>query len=412
MPYSELIKDFSRVRDYMRDFFVYGFKSREAYERKSARTYDNERRRIESWLSDFMAFRQDASGKSVFFSVDSRSIPHNPFYKAWKAASFTKNDIRLHFWLLDILSPIEGKTLPDIIKAMDDYYLPFFSSADPVDESTLRKKLKEYAALGLIQTEKRGKQLVFRLNVDAVDLESWRDAISFFSEENPLGVVGSFLLDKLTNSGEFFSCKHHYLLYALDSGVILDLLRAIRERRKVELELFSRRDSRVRRAAAFPMKIFISTQGGREYLAGFDARDESLSFFRLDSIQKVRLLEEATDFDAYQARIQSDLPYIWGVAVGGGQIEHVEMTLNIAPDNIYVAQRLEREKRGGTVERLDETTWLFMADVYNAQELIPWLRTFIGRIASFSCTNKIVEARFWSDFSIMAEMYGGGGDVI
>ncbi len=309
MPYSELIKDFSRVRDYMRDFFVYGFKSREEYERKSARTYDNERRRIESWLSDFMAFRQDASGKSVFFSVDSRSIPHNPFYKAWKAGSFTKNDLRLHFWLLDILSPIEGKTLPDIIKAMDDSYLPFFSSADQVDDSTLRKKLKEYA-LGLIQTEKRGKQLVYRLSGDTVDLESWRDAISFFSEENPLGVVGSFLLDKLTNSREFFSYKHHYLLYALDSGVKLDLLLAIRERRKVELELFSHRDSRVRRAAAFPMKLFISTQGGREYLAGFDARDKSLSFFRLDSIQKVRLLEEAMDFDAYQARIQSELPHI------------------------------------------------------------------------------------------------------
>ena len=88
------------------------------------------------------------------------------------------------------------------------------------------------------------------------------------------------------------------------------------------------------------------------------------------------------------------------------------MTLSIAPDSIFVAQRLEREKRSGIVERLDETTWLFMADVYNAQELIPWLRTFIGRIVSFSCTNKIIEARFWSDFSIMAEMYGGGGDVI
>ena len=29
MAYSELIKNFERIRDYMREFYVYGFKSRE-----------------------------------------------------------------------------------------------------------------------------------------------------------------------------------------------------------------------------------------------------------------------------------------------------------------------------------------------------------------------------------------------
>ena len=48
MAYSELIKSFEKIRGYMRDFYVYGFKSREQYDRKSARSYDNERRRIES----------------------------------------------------------------------------------------------------------------------------------------------------------------------------------------------------------------------------------------------------------------------------------------------------------------------------------------------------------------------------
>jgi hypothetical protein len=71
MAYSELIKDISRIRDYMREFFVYGFKIREEVGGKSARSYDNERRRIESWLGEYMSFRQDANGKNVFISVDS-----------------------------------------------------------------------------------------------------------------------------------------------------------------------------------------------------------------------------------------------------------------------------------------------------------------------------------------------------
>ena len=51
--FQELIKNFDRIRDYMRQFYIYGFKARTEYAGKSARTYDNERRRIESWLADY-----------------------------------------------------------------------------------------------------------------------------------------------------------------------------------------------------------------------------------------------------------------------------------------------------------------------------------------------------------------------
>ena len=84
MAYRELIKNFARIRSYMREFYVYGFKSREEYTEKSVRSYDNERRRVESWLGEHMSFHQDAGGKNVFLSMDSRRIPHNPLYKAFK----------------------------------------------------------------------------------------------------------------------------------------------------------------------------------------------------------------------------------------------------------------------------------------------------------------------------------------
>ena len=58
MAYSERIKDFGRIRDFMRSFYVYGFKGRGEYDAKSPRSYDNERRRVESWLGDYMSFRR------------------------------------------------------------------------------------------------------------------------------------------------------------------------------------------------------------------------------------------------------------------------------------------------------------------------------------------------------------------
>lgn len=66
MAYNELVKNFKRIRDYMREFYVNGFKSRDEFTRKSARSYDDERRRLESWLGDYMHFRQTSEGKMCF----------------------------------------------------------------------------------------------------------------------------------------------------------------------------------------------------------------------------------------------------------------------------------------------------------------------------------------------------------
>ena len=119
MAYSELIKKFDNVRNYMREFFVYGFKSREEFTQKSARSYDNERRRIESWLGDYMSFRKNDAGKNVFLSVDSRSVSRNPLYKAFKAKSFTDNDIVLHFYILDILADAAARTHREIVHKLE-----------------------------------------------------------------------------------------------------------------------------------------------------------------------------------------------------------------------------------------------------------------------------------------------------
>lgn len=70
--------------------------------------------------------------------------------------------------------------------------------------------------------------------------------------------------------------------------------------------------------------------------------------------------------------------------------------------------RLKREKRHGRIEAVDEHTYRFVADVYDAGELVTWARTFIGRIVSFESDNRYIVNRFYDDIRRMAEMYGGG----
>ncbi|MBQ4064588.1 MAG: WYL domain-containing protein, partial [Clostridia bacterium] len=139
MAYNELIKNFEKIRAYMRDFYVYGFKSRDGYRAKSARSYDDERRRMESWLGDHMSFIRTPEGKNVFISIDSRAIRHNPLYNPWKAKSFTDGDVTLHFILFDILyDPSVKRTLAEIMEEIDERYLAGFNPPMMFDESTVR----------------------------------------------------------------------------------------------------------------------------------------------------------------------------------------------------------------------------------------------------------------------------------
>ena len=409
MAYSELIKDFSRIRDYMRQFYVYGFKSRTEYDRKSARSYDNERRRIESWLGNFMGFRKNAEGKNVFLSVDTRSIPADPFYNAFKAKSFTAGDVTFHFYILDLLSDGQPRTAAQILDAFSEAYLAHFDNDRQFDVSTLRKKLKEYVSLGLLVSQKRGRELLYRRAEDTVDLDRWENAVAFFSEADPLGVIGSTVLDKLEEKPEYFRFKHHYMLHALDSQILLQLLTAIGEKRQVRLTNASRRrPDHVTTHFVIPLKIHISTQGGRQYLLCYNCRFHELQFLRLDYIQEVELLEAEPGYEVYTGYYEKFRTHLWGTSTGvGHRVDRIEMTVRFEDDEPYIPQRLEREKRNGKVLRTGPNTCLYTAEVYDASEMLPWLRTFIGRIEKLECTDQTVVDRFYEDLDAMTAMYGG-----
>lgn len=414
MAYSELIKNFERIRDYMREFYVFGFKHREDYDAKSARSYDNERRRLESWLGEYMSFRQEASGKSVFLSVDSRRISRNPLHKAFKAKSFTAKDVTLHFFILDLLADGSALSSREIADRIVGDYLSRTEREFPLDESTVRKKLKEYEELGLLVSEKQGREVLYRrADEPAVDLNSWRDALAFYAQADPMGVVGSFLLDKLEDESDIFRFKHHYILHALDSDVLCTILRAVDERRAVELELKSLRSGRRYQRTVCPLKIYVSTQTGHQYLLGYHYRGRHMMFFRLDAVKKVTVGSVEKKYDLYLGWREQFDKHLWGVSVGQEHdLDHIEMTVRFGPGEEYIYRRLEREKRHGRVEILSEDTCRFSADVYDANEMLPWLRTFIGRIVELKCSNPTVTETFYRDLSRMNAMYGGESDAV
>ena len=409
--YSELIKNFERIRAYMREFYVYGIKSREDYKSKSSRTYDDERRRMESWLGDHMSFVRTSEGKNVFISIDSRVSDHNPLYKAWKAKSFTDGDITLHFILFDILyAPEVEYGVSELMEIIDEKYLSIFDEPMMFDESTLRKKLKEYTELGIVSSRKVGKRLVYRRTEDNVSIPDTH-TLNFYSEIAPCGVIGSFLLDKTEHEEHPFDFKHHYITSALDSGVLAMLFEAMRTKSVITVSNMSRKRDEPRRNRIIPLRVFISVQNGRHHLLAYQPDFNCIKSFRIDYLSNVKIEEPTPRFDELRVSLNEMQTKMWGVNTkrnrhGEEHIEHVEFVVRIEPGEEHIIRRLNREKRVGTVEKIDDNTYRFYADVYDTMEMIPWIRTFICRIVKLNFSNRTAENQFKTDLGTMYSMYG------
>lgn len=419
MAYSELIKNLDTLRTYVRSFYIYGFKTRDKFSSKSARTYDDEKRRLENYLSDYMAFRTDENGKVTFLSIDSRRISHNPLYKIFKAKSFTAMDISLHFMLMDILSNFEngeenGKTLSQILDEIIRIYLKDFSADAIPEESTLRKKLKEYEDLGLISSIKNGK-IVKYFREPMTDLSGTEDALAFFSEVSPCGVVGSFLFDKLSAEdqakSEIFQFKHHYITSSIESDFVEQVFNAIREHRFLFIGQKKNENDRIFENQVVPLMIYQSTQGGRMYLMAYRQHGKYFLALRFDYIVSMKTGDVYDGFEQKRAEFETLRKNIWGVALKQNKkyndttTTHITFEVHFEDDEQFIYNRLLREKRCGFVTLLDKNNAQFDADVFDPQEIIPWARTFISRITYFDCSDKYISRHFYDDIRKMSKMY-------
>lgn len=157
--FQELIKSFPKTREYVRDFFVYGFKTRDEFKEKSPRTYDNERRRLESWLGAYVRKDHVPKGSNISLAIDSNLLDTNPLFQVWKTKSFTDNDIVLHFLILDLLQSGDAPSAEEITEHLLTKYEALF------DVQTVRRKCNAYVREGLLQKKKIGKTVVFSLDL-------------------------------------------------------------------------------------------------------------------------------------------------------------------------------------------------------------------------------------------------------
>lgn len=407
--FSELIKNFDKTRDYVRDFFIYGFKVRNDFDRKSARTYDDERRRVESWLGDYLRYAATERGKQAAITVDSGQIAENPLYRALAARSFTDNDIRLHFLLLDLLSDGRAYGIRALTERLNTDYGALF------DEQTVRGKLREYAAEGILLTERMGKSVLYRLSPDTpqalfASYEGLSDAVKFFSCLPEFGFAGHTLLKAAGLNNDIFLMKHNYIVHTLEDTVLLALTDAIHKGHRVRLHYFSKRRNSVE-TVCIPLQIYASAQTGRRYLMFYHPQLHRLCSYRLDYIRRAEDDGVCENYAEYAEILRRNADKSFGVCFGERHGTSRESTVRITmridmEQEAYILERLEREKRCGTVTQLDAEHIVCTMTLFDPTEIMGWLKTYIGRIVSIEGAPQ-EEAHFQRDVERMQEMYNG-----
>ena len=177
--------------------------------------------------------------------------------------------------------------------------------------------------------------------------------------------------------------------------------------------MISRNKNKTTKTQVVPLKLLISVQSGRSYLMAYSSKFNRINSFRTDNIISVKAENVSERFDELREKLAGMLPHMWGVSTqstSGARMEEVSFTIHYKDDEQYIINRLEREKRFGTVEHIDSNTAGFSMTVFDSGELIPWIRTFIGRITEIHFSDKILEEQFRKDINDMYALYGIGGD--
>ncbi len=405
--FNELIKSFSKSREYVRDFFVYGFKTREDFTGWSSRTYDTERRRLESWLPEYVNQDYTEKGKNIYLSIDSNLLSTNPLYRVWKAKSFTDNDIKLHFYILDYLEANEPQTAEEITDGiLNSYHMVF-------DAQMVRRKCNEYAEEGLILKTKQGKKILYGVddsNHQALkENQGLNDALKLFQLNCPFGIIGNTLMDNLSIENDIFNIKHNFFVHTLEDEVLYKILDGIKAKREVTLEIKSTKTDNISTLTCVPLSIIISTRTGRRFLCCYDNKIKHFKTPRLDTIKSIKLGDLCESYDQLKSEELASREYLWGVsflAKNDAPISTVKLTLNINEQTEgFILNRLEREGKSGIIEKIADNTFTYETKVLDANEMTPWIRTFIGRIIDIETDNEVIKYKFNRDLRTMYKMY-------
>lgn len=428
-PFQELIKDFNKIRYYARDFFIYGYRSRTEHALKSPRTYDNEKRRLESYLPEMIHWEMGSRGKRVSMRTNPNKVAFNPLHALWETRAFTRNDALLQFLIPDLLRKNPGLSAGQITDQLALQYGEAFSGSKIPDAMTIRNKLKDMTEMGWLRSEKSGKTLTYSLLPSLAEccspplLDALSDLLAFSANMSPLGILGYRLYSRLhgyevpgATTGIHcspFRYRHNYLFHTLDDQILLELLDCMAQGQEVEFHSRSRRTEALVCKRGIPVRILSSARHGRRFVLTYNLQRKYWFTLRLDRIESVKGFHGVEGHAAIRELSHTQMTDSWGISTPF-KSENEEIVVRLAIDEVrekHAITRILREGKHGILTRLGDNAFEYRIQVSDSTEVFPWLRTLISRIVEIEGSNEAAIKRFKGDLTQMARMYGLNQEV-
>lgn len=413
---NRAISSFAVIRKLVRNLYLEGFNNylETGNLGKSSRAFTNNLNSIRNFLNDrFMSSKTNTKKQSnPVISFDTREETENPLFALWKTSNSIASNLSFDFAIMDIL-----EDYPDGINwfslTSDSYSTKHVDLlgkyvSKGIDKKGVKVKLEKLAEAGIIEfseDKKKIRKTDTKKLKQLLSSKEVKQAIQFASETCPLGVIGSFILDSLSNVNSEpvntpIHYKHHYVFNSIDYEIMYILLEAINEKCFVEIE-----SERFGLRTIVPLKIFISTQTGRAYVVFWNKNEDMLFSENLELILAAKKSEICSEYELYEKKLSEMECHMWGVSFKmekTAELEHVRFVIEYPTEQEkrYIPARIKREAVTGTIKELDDYHSEFTADIIDSNEIVPWINSFFGRITEldFPYASRIKE-----DVSLLAE---------
>ena len=208
-------------------------------------------------------------------------------------------------------------------------YIKYVNS-EGLDEKQFGNNLNKLIRMGILLSKKQGERLYYALsNVflgeilgNNEDLSTrFAEMVTFFSQILPLGEIGNYISNRITNNSiQYMKFKHRYLTRALNDYNIIDLLNAIDQKKWIEIEYRNASvvDLKYQKFVCLPLEIRESVIDGRQYLLYYHPNFRSVSAARVEFIDSIKLgeIKEEPFIQEDLERAEELIAYTWGTSFG------------------------------------------------------------------------------------------------
>lgn len=414
-------KNYNKMRNFLRLVYLHGCYSNKTFKKYNiitAKQYRDYTKILLDYFKDDNHNVKEYLRDSLRMDFEYYNNIDNYLVDSYSTKSSSASFISLYFLILQILKNHNTRLKrSDIICELP--------SDMEFDDTTIYNYLKSFTDSDiLIENEKNE----FSINEDVFgnlsddEIFDLYDCVCFFSNYLFPSTPGYYLKRTLEKYIKYVRklktyykkvFLHRFVPFhsVLDDEIVYLILEAIDLNKAIEVEyhkwLFenSRYNDKKTIIKVYPVKIVFDLYLGRWYLASV-GENKLIYTLRIDSIYKVKSLNSKFDYGKMEKYFYEKFNNVWTISMPSGKEKTIEVKLKINSAKKYVLNRIRREGKLGVVTMDESGDYFFSINVYDENELIPWLRSLSPDIEIVENGQHNLRKKLIDDLEEMKKNYG------